>query len=363
MEFHVLVINPGSTSTKIAVFRGKESLFETTLRHSAEEIAQFPDIPSQKDFRKQTILDALKEHNFTVEQLDAVVGRGGLMKPLKGGTYRVSPDMLEHLMGCTFGAHASNLGAVIANEIATPLNIPAFIVDPVSVDEVEDVMRITGLPEMENYSRWHALNLRAIARRAAGDLGGNFKDFNFVMVHLGGGITVAALKKGQAIAVNNALDGGGPMSPERAGSLPTGQIIRDCFSGKYTQADMLKRLAGKGGLVAHIGTNDTREVTRRIREGDKKAEFMLRAMAYQIATEIGAKAVTLHGDVRAIVLTGGIAHQTMLVDLVEEYVSWIAPVMVYPGEDELQALAEGGLRVLNKEELPLDYATREPIKA
>ncbi|HEY9766024.1 MAG TPA: butyrate kinase [Chroococcales cyanobacterium] len=362
-QFNILVLNPGSTSTKIAVFKGSEKIFAEEIRYSSDEIGKYPTIIDQKDFRYRSILEAMEKNSLDPKKLDAVVGRGGMLKPLKGGTYLVGAEMLRDLNSFAFGVHASSLGGIIADEIARPLGIPAFIVDPVSVDEMEDVSRITGLPEMQNYSRWHALNLRAIARRAAHDLGGAFEDFNFIMVHLGGGVTVAALRGGRAIDVNNALDGGGPFSPERSGSLPTGQLLQACYSGKYTEKEMFKKLAGKGGMVAHLGTNDGREIEKRILAGDEKAELVLRALAFQIAKEIGGAAATLKGEVRAIAITGGLAHQQRLVNWIEEAVRWIAPVMVYPGEDELQALAEGGMRVLKKEEQPLDYATKEAVLA
>ena len=362
-NFTVLVLNPGSTSTKIAVFRGSEKVLSEEIRYSTEEIGKYSSIIEQLDFRHRSILEAMEKNAFDQKSLDAVVGRGGLLKPLKGGTYQVSPKMVEDLEKALYGAHASNLGAIIADKIARPLGVPAFIVDPVSVDEIQDVARVTGLPDMERFSRWHALNLRAIARRASHDLGGNFGDFNFVMVHLGGGVTVAALEKGRAIDVNNALDGDGPFSPERSGTLPTGQLLQACYSGKYTEKEMFKRLAGKGGMVAHLGTNDGREVEKRILAGDEKAELVLRALAYQIAKEIGGAAAALKGDVRAIAITGGLAYQRRLTNWIEEAVRWIAPVMVYPGEDELQALTEGGLRVLRGEEKPLDYATKEAVLA
>lgn len=362
-QWTVLVINPGSTSTKLAVFQGAEPLFVEEMRYSAEEIGRYKTIIDQKDFRHQSVLAAMAKHDFDPKRLDAVVGRGGLLKPLKGGTYAISDEMINDLSTLRFGAHASNLGAIIAREIASPLGIPCFIADPVSVDEMLPVSRITGLPEMEWYSRWHALNLRAIARRAGKDLGGTFQDFNFVMVHLGGGVTVAALEGGRCIDVNNALDGGGPMSPERSGSLPTGQLVDICFSGEFTKEEIKKKLAGKGGLVAHLGTNDGRQIEKMIQGGDEHATLVYQALAFQLAKEIGGAAASLKGDVRAIVITGGLAHQKRLIDWIEEYVRWIAPVMVYPGEDELLALAQGGFRVLEGEEKPLDYATREPVLA
>jgi butyrate kinase len=343
----ILAINPGSTSTKIAIFDNEKEVFEETLRHSAEKIDQYEKIYDQYEFRKTVILDVLNEKGINLTKLDAIVGRGGLLKPIEGGTYRVTDKMVEDLKVGVLGEHASNLGGIIAKEIADKLNIPAFIVDPVVVDEMHDVARVSGMPELKRKSIFHALNQKAVARRAAKELNKDYKDLNFIVVHMGGGISVGAHRKGSVIDINNALDGDGPFSPERTGGLPIGDFAKLCFSGKYTLDEMKKKVKGKGGLVAYLGTNDGREVSEMIENGDKNAELVFEAMAYQIAKEVGACAAVLKGEVDAIILTGGLAYGKLLVSWIEERISFISQVIVYPGEDELGALVGGGLRVLN----------------
>jgi butyrate kinase len=367
----VLTINPGSTSTKVAVYEDEHPLFVETIHHSAEEIAAFPHIADQYAFRRDAVLNLLDEHQIRLDSLDAVVGRGGLLRPMPSGTYRVNEKMLDELRPEPFDKlrtapaeglrhpqgreHASNLGALIADDIARRAGIPAFIVDPVCVDEFDDIARISGLPEIERRSLSHALNLKAAAQRAARELGKRYEAVNLVVVHLGGGISVSPHRRGQMVDVNQALDGTGPFAPERAGGLPVGDVIRMCYSGKYTYEEMSKKIAGRGGLVAHLGTNDARQVEQRIEEGDAHARLIYEAMAYQIAKEIGLMATVLKGDVDAIVLTGGLARSELLVDWIVERVEWIAPVMIYPGEDEMLAMAQGALRVLRGEEEALDY--------
>nr|WP_250160247.1 butyrate kinase [Caloranaerobacter azorensis] len=287
---------------------------------------------------------------MNLTKLSAVVGRGGLLKPIAGGTYKVNERMLEDLKVGVLGEHASNLGGILAHEIASQLNIPAFIVDPVVVDEMEDVARISGMPELERKSIFHALNQKAVARRAAKELGKAYNEVNLIVAHLGGGISVGAHKNGRVIDVNNALDGEGPFSPERTGGLPVGDLVKLCFSGKYTLAEMKKKIKGNGGLVAYLGTNDAREVVKMIENGDKKAELVYKAMAYQVAKEIGSLAAVLEGKVDGIILTGGIAYDKRFTKWIIDRVSFISKVFVYPGEDEMIALAEGGLRVLRGEE-------------
>ncbi|WP_347877413.1 butyrate kinase [Caloranaerobacter azorensis] len=296
------------------------------------------------------ILETLNEKGINLTKLSAVVGRGGLLKPIAGGTYKVNERMLEDLKVGVLGEHASNLGGILAHEIASQLNIPAFIVDPVVVDEMEDVARISGMPELERKSIFHALNQKAVARRAAKELGKAYNEVNLIVAHLGGGISVGAHKNGRVIDVNNALDGEGPFSPERTGGLPVGDLVKLCFSGKYTLAEMKKKIKGNGGLVAYLGTNDAREVVKMIENGDKKAELVYKAMAYQVAKEIGSLAAVLEGKVDGIILTGGIAYDKRFTKWIIDRVSFISKVFVYPGEDEMIALAEGGLRVLRGEE-------------
>ena len=343
-----LIINPGSTSTKIAVFDDENEIFQKTLRHSSEEISKFQKVTDQFEFRKNLILEALNENNIKLNSLSAVVGRGGLLKPIEGGTYTVNDKMVEDLKANTVGEHASNLGGLIAHSIAEEMNIPGFIVDPVVVDEVEDVARISGHPVFDRVCIWHALNQKAVARRAATEkFGKKYEEMNFVVVHLGGGISVGSHKKGKVIDVNNALNGEGPFSPERSGSLPMGQVIKACFSGEFTEVDMNKMIVGIGGLTAYLGTNNAKEVSEMRNAGVKKADLIYRAMAYQVAKAIGEYSVVLDGEVDAILITGGIAYDKEFIDMISKKVSFIADVITYPGEDELLALAQGGLRVLS----------------
>ncbi|CEK36265.1 butyrate kinase [[Clostridium] sordellii] len=349
-KFKILTINPGSTSTKIAVFDNEELLFEKTLRHTSEEISKYQKISDQFEFRKKVIEDALKEGGISTSELDAVVGRGGLLKPITGGTYSVDDEMIEDLKVGVLGEHASNLGGLIAKEIGDSVGIPSYIVDPVVVDELNDVARISGMPEITRKSIFHALNQKATARRAAKDLNKKYEDCNFIVAHMGGGISVGAHLKGSVIDVANALDGEGPFSPERSGGLPVGDLVKMCFSGEYTQEDIKKRIKGNGGLVAYLNTNDGREVEAMIEEGNEKAKIVYEAMAYQVAKEIGACAAVLNGEVDAVLLTGGIAYSKMFTNMIIDRIKFVAQAKVYPGEDEMIALAQGGLRVLMKEE-------------
>jgi len=354
--FLILVINPGSTSTKVAVFRDKEPVFTETLRHSTEELSKYKSIIDQFEFRTQAILNMLKEKGISLSEIDAIVGRGGLLKPIESGTYIVNEKMIEDLKKAERGEHASNLGGIIAYTLAKEHNIPAYIVDPVVVDELEDIARITGMPEIEKSSIFHALNQKAIARRLAADLNKKYEEVNLIIAHLGGGISIGAHKHGRVVDVNDALNGEGPFSPERAGGLPVLDLVKLCYSGKYTYQEMKKKLIGQGGVVAHLGTNDVREVYKKIEEGDKKAELVLEAMAYQTAKEIGAMAVVLKGQVDAIGITGGIAYNEDFVKRISERVKFIAPIYVYPGEDEMSALAQGAYRVLSGEEKAKMYS-------
>lgn len=353
--FRLLIINPGSTSTKIAIFDNEKPVLEQTLRHSNEELAPYATINDQYEFRKNVILETLNTNGINITKLNAVVGRGGLLKPMEGGTYSVNPKMLEDLRNAQMGQHASNLGAIIASEIASQLGIPAFIVDPVVVDEMDEIARLSGMPEIKRISIFHALNQKAVARRAAADLNKKYEDMNLIVAHLGGGISVGAHKNGRVIDVNNALDGEGPFSPERTGSLPVSGLMKLCYSGKYTIEEMKKKVTGKGGLVAYLGTNDGREVEKMIGAGDKNAELIYKAMAYQVAKEIGACAAVLEGKVDAVCLTGGLAYDKLLIGWIKEMVEFIGDVRVFPGEDEMIALAEGGLRVLRKDEAAKEY--------
>lgn len=354
MALRSLIINPGSTSTKIAVFEDETMLFDKTLRHSVEEISKYDTIFDQKQFRKDIIMDCLKEQKFDIKTLDMVVGRGGLVKPIPGGTYKVSDALIEDLKIGPQGQHASNLGGVLAREIADEIGKPSFIVDPVAVDELEPVARISGIPDIERNSIFHPLNQKAMARRYAKENGKRYEDVNVIVAHMGGGVSVGAHKNGRVIDVSNALEGDGAFSPERAGALPVGPLVRLCYSGKYTEKEMYKRIVGGGGFTAYLGSNDMVEITERA-ESDEKAKLIVDAFVYQIAKDIGARAAVLSGKVDAIILTGGIAYGKKVTDAIASRVDWIAPVVVYPGEDELLALAQGGLRVLKGEEEAKDY--------
>ena len=354
-DYKILVINPGSTSTKVALFSNEQLLFDKKIEHSSEELSVFHKIIDQYEFRLGIILNFLKGKGIDHSALDAVVGRGGLLKPIASGTYRVNEKMLEDLHKGVSGEHASNLGGVLAHGIAEKLYIPSYIIDPVVIDEMKPVARISGIPEIPRISILHTLNQKAVARKAALDLGKNYKKVNFVVAHLGGGISVGIHCKGNIIDVNNALNGEGPFTPERSGGLPVGALVNLCFSGKFTKEEILKKIKGKGGLVAYLNTNDVREVIIRIEKGDKKAKLILEAMAYQVAKEIGAAATVLKGQIDAIILTGGIAYANEFVNMIRDRVSFISLVMVYPGEEEMLALCEGALRVLKGEEVAKIY--------
>lgn len=354
-DFMILALNPGSTSTKIAVYRNEEQVMEKVLRHSVEEISVFEKISDQYEFRKKIIEEAVTEAGIRVTDLDAVVGRGGLLRPIPGGTYEVNEAMVEDLKVGVSGQHAANLGGIIAKQLAEEAGCPSFIVDPGVVDEMEDLARISGVPEMPRRSIFHALNQKAIARRAAEEIGKKYEEINLIVAHMGGGVSVGAHQKGRIIDVNNALDGEGPLSPERAGGVPVGDVIKMCFSGEYTIEEVRRKLKGNGGIVAYLGTTDALEVERRIEAGDEKAKLIYEAMAYQVAKEIGACATVLKGKVELIALTGGIAYSKRMTSWIAERVDFIAPVKVYGGEDELLALAMGALRVLRGEEKPQKY--------
>lgn len=350
MSHKILIINPGSTSTKISVYEDEKEIIDQTLRHPAAEIAKFATIPDQKDWRKQLILDLMQKENFDMKTLSAVCARGGLLKPIHGGTYATTPELLADSRKGVQGQHAANLGALIAKEIGDSLGIPSFVVDPPTVDEMMPIARYSGLPIIQRISKFHALNQKAVARRYAKEHGVKYTDLNLLVCHMGGGISVGAHCHGEVIDTYNALDGEGPFTPERTGSLPCDQLVDLCFSGKYTEAEIRKMITGRGGLVAYTGSTDMRDLIKAMNEGDKKVKEVVDAFHYQIAKEIGALSVCLKGKVDQIILTGGIAHGQETVDALSELLSWIAPITVYPGEDEMLSLAQGALRVLNGEE-------------
>jgi len=346
MKENILVINPGSTSTKVAIFNQEgEEIFKETISHSTEELSQFKSLLEQGPVRKKIILNTLKNKNIESNSLRAIIGRGGILKPLEAGTYEVNNKLINDLKNSPI-EHASNLGGIIAHEIAEEIDVPAYIADPVSVDEFTDIARISGLKGIERKSLLHALNIRANAFRYAKELGKKFEELNLIVAHLGGGISITPIEKGKIIDVNNANDGG-PFSPERTGSLPNKALIHLCYSGKYSEKELYKLITHQGGLVSYLGTNDVREVMKKIEQGDKYAELIFEGMCYQIAKEIGAMAAVLKGKVEAIILTGGIAHNEILVNKIKDRTGWIAPVVVYPGEEEMKALAQAVIRVID----------------
>ena len=347
----ILVINPGSTSTKIAVYENETPLLVRNISHTVEELSVYSQVVDQFEFRKNLVLQELEANKIPFD-FDAVIGRGGLVKPIPGGVYEVNEAMKRDTVHA-MRTHACNLGGLIADKLASSLpNCRAFIADPGVVDELEDIARITGSPLMPKITIWHALNQKAIARRFAREQGTQYEDLDLIICHLGGGISTAVHRHGRAIDANNALDGEGPFSPERAGTLPAGQLIDLCFSGQHTKDELKKRISGRAGLAAHLGTTDIPTVIRSIEAGDHHAKLILDAMIYNIAKEIGAAATVLYGKADAILLTGGIAHSDYVISRLKERISFIAPVYVYPGEDELEALALNALGAL-RGELPI----------
>ncbi len=344
----ILAINPGSTSTKFALFEEENLVFESNLTHSASELSGFQKITDQFHFRKDLIMKELTSKCRDYREIVVVVGRGGLVKPIESGIYRVNKKMKEDLSTGLLGQHASNLGGLIADDIASSLpSASAYIVDPVVVDEMEPVARISGHPAIQRISIFHALNQKAVARTYAASLSRQYEEMNLIIAHMGGGISVGIHRKGRVIDVNNALDGDGPFSPERSGGLPSGQLVDLCLGGNYSKAEVKSMITGKGGMVAYLGTNSFIEVSRRAEKGDSKAILISEALAYQIGKEIGAAAAVLRGTVDAIILTGGLAHQNTHVERIKSMVGFIAPIVIYPGEDEIRALAFNGLLVLD----------------
>ncbi|MBC1602177.1 butyrate kinase [Listeria welshimeri] len=346
MSFDVLTINPGSTSTKLAVYQGDKVLFEETVRHTMQEFADFNNVQEQFDFRWQVLRRVIDAFGYDVNNLDAVVGRGGLLRPVAGGTYMVTEKMLADLKTNKYGEHASNLGAMLAKKLADTLDIPSFIVDPVVVDEMQPIARFSGNELIARKSIFHALNHKAAGRKIAKKLGSDYEKLNFVIAHLGGGISVAAHRQGKAVDVNNALDGDGPFSPERSGSLPINDFLEACFSGKWNKRELHDLIIGRGGMISYLGTNSMLEVEAKVKAGDEKAIQAFDAMAYQVSKEIGACSTVLHGKIDAIILTGGLARSDLFTSKIIEQTNWIASVIIEPGEDELEALNSGVQRVL-----------------
>lgn len=355
MKENILVINPGSTSTKIALFnQGGKEIFSKPITHSTEELSQFKSSLEQVPVRKKIILDTLKKENIDTNSVKAVVGLGGILKPLAAGTYKVNDKLIEDLKHSPV-EHASNLGGIIAREIAEEIDAPAYIADPVSVDEFTDIARISGLEVIERESLLHTLNIRANAFRYAKEQGKKLEELNLIVAHLGGGISITPIEKGKIIDANSTNDAG-PFSPERTGSLPNKALIHLCYSGKYSEKELIKLITHQGGLISYLGTNNVRDVVKNIKEGDQYAKLIFEAMCYQIAKEIGAMATVLKGKVDAIILTGGMAHNEILVDKIKERVGWITSIVVYPGEEEMKALAEAVIRVINRAEKAKTYS-------
>ncbi len=356
MEKLILAVNPGSTSTKFGLYRDDEIVFVESISHSSDELAEYKKISEQFSFRKKLIMEELDKRDVAISDIKAVVGRGGLLKPIESGIYEVNELMKKDLASGERGEHASNLGGLIADDIAREIpGSKAFIVDPVVVDEMHDVARLSGHPLIQRKSIFHALNQKAVARTYAESVNREYEELNLIVAHMGGGISIGAHIKGRVLDVNNALNGEGPFSPERAGSLPAGQLVQLCFSGKYSEGEIMKMLSGKGGMVAYLGTNDFREICKRAAEGDEEARLVQQASSYQVGKDIAAAAAVMKGEVDAIILTGGMAHQQAHTDYIREMTGFIAEVIICPGEDELKALSHSGLLALNNRIKVKDY--------
>jgi butyrate kinase len=353
--YRILVINPGSTTTKVALFANEDEIFSRNIKHKVEDLARFNRASDQDLYRMELILDCLQENNINLKEINAIVARGGLLKPIEGGTYRVNPQMVADLKKGVQGDHPSNCGGLIAYAMSKNAGCDAFIVDPVVVDELQDLARLSGMPLIKRRSIFHALNQKAVARQAAQELGRNYRETNLIVAHLGGGITVGAHQNGRVIDVNNGLDGDGPFSPERSGGVPVGDLVRACYSGDYTFGEMKKLITGHGGVVAYLGTHDMHLVEEEVSNGSNEYRLIFEGIAYQVAKEIGACATTLAGKVDGICITGGLAASEMMVKWISDRVKWIAPVMVYPGEEEMKALVQGALRILRDEEEAKEY--------
>lgn len=353
MNYKILVINPGSTSTKIAMFQDKDILFNVNISHSDEELNQFAKISDQFDFRKDCILKAVEDAGYSPTELDAVVGRGGQIPNIEGGGYFVNDALKKVLSGDEILPHASNLGGLIADAIAAPLGKPAYIYDAIGTDEITDVARITGIPEVKRQPFCHVLNTKAMGRRFAESVGKPYESLNLLIAHLGGGISISAHQNGRIIDVIS--DDGGPFSPERAGSFPMMYLVDICYSSKYSKTELSRRLRGNGGMKAYLGTANCQEIEKRIQTGDEYAKLIYEAQAYQIAKGIGNLLPVFKTKVDRVILTGGIAYSEMLTQMVKEYVEPLAPITVLPGEHEMEALALGAYRILRGEESAKTY--------
>ncbi|MDR0511412.1 MAG: butyrate kinase [Rikenellaceae bacterium] len=354
-HYRILAVNPGSTSTKVALFDELTVVLEFTLRHSERELKQFESVIDQLDFRYEIIVDALGKASIDIGSIDAVIGRGGMLRPVLSGIYEVNDAMRRDLSSARYGEHASNLGGLIAAKIAREASALAFIADPVVVDELEDAARVTGLPAIKRRSVFHALNQKAVARLYALREERRYEELNLVVAHMGGGVSVGAHRKGRVVDVNNALDGDGPFAPERSGSLPAGDLVKLCYSGRYTEAEVRRMLSGRGGVVAHLETNDMRLVVEMADDGDETAALLLEAFCYNVGKLIGSMAAVLEGEVDAVILTGGIAYNEHICSRIARMVSFVAPVETIPGENELEALAMNALRALKGEAESAEY--------
>lgn len=346
----ILIINPGSTSTKVGIFSDGEMKVSVSVKHTDEELRAFATIWDQYDYRKDAILGVLHENDLSLEDIDAIACRGGNVKPLPGGIYRMCPKMIEDMKSGLYGAHPINVGGLVAFDLGNQYGIPVLTADPPMTDELCTSARYSGIPQIARQSSFHALNQKATARKVAAGLGRKYEEVNLIVVHLGGGISVGAHKKGKIIEVNNALDGDGAFSPERAGTLPAGDLVKLCFSGEFSKEQILKMLTGKGGLYAYLGTTNAVEIEKRIGEGDQKAAEVYEAMAYQVAKEVGACTTVLEGEIDAIALTGSLVYSRILLDSLLKKISFIAPVLLNPGENEMEALADAAMRYFNNEE-------------
>lgn len=353
--YKILVLNPGSTSTKMGIYENNRVIQEKVVRHNREELIKYEYLIEQKPLREACVYEFIEELGLTFDDLDAVVSRGGLIKPIESGTYTINELMLEDLKGNVASLHASALGGVLAYEIAHRENIPCYVVDPVVVDEFDALARLTGLPGIERRSAFHALNQKATAKKYSADIGKAYENSRYIVAHMGGGISVGAHKYGRVVDVNDALYGEGPFSPERTGGMPAMGLIRLCFSGNYTEKEVIKLVTKSGGMIAYLGTNDLKECEKMIMEGDEFAALVLETMAYQVAKEIGSMIAVLEGRVDAILLTGGLSYSNRFTSYIKERLDLLAPVITYPGEMEMQALADGGYGVLSGSIRPKTY--------
>ena len=359
-HYRILAINPGSTSTKIALFDGEAALFSQTIDHPADALRPFKDIQDQLGYRRETVETTMTQRGFPLETVDVFVGRGGGLLPLVGGTYAVTALLAEHASRGMSGQHPAQLASQICLQLAERFGKKAYVVNPPDVDEFDDIARISGIRGIYRESHIHALNQKEIAIRFCAGRGLRYEEVNLVICHLGGGISVTAHEKGRMIDSNDIIKGSGPMTPTRAGDMAYMQIVELAYSGRYTKKELTDKLNKNGGLMDHFGTADIRDVLKLMESGDDYAGLVFRAMAYQNAKYAGAMAVALHGKVDAIILTGGMANSTVFSGLIRDYVGWIAEVVVMPGEFELEALAAGALRVLRGEE-PAKLYTGVPV--